>query len=142
VPVSFSHYDPDHYSVVYNGVPIEGFSDEDFIQIEMATDGFTDEVGADGHVTRLRTRDQRATITFKLRSHSPTNKVLSAFYLADLNAPNGTGAGAILIRDTQGATIFAGAQAWITGWPKTAVGKKAADREWKIRVASLEAFHG
>ena len=51
-------------------------------------------------------------------------------------------AGAILVRDTQGATVFAGAQAWIMGWPKMSVGKKIGDKEWKIRVASLEAFHG
>lgn len=135
-------YDPDHYSVVYNGVPIEGFSDEDFIQIEMAAEGFSDEVGADGHVTRLRTRDNRATVTFKIRAGSPTNKVLSAFYLADINSPNGAGTGAILVRDTQGVTVFAGAQAWIMGWPKAAIGKKVSDKEWKIRVANLEAFHG
>jgi hypothetical protein len=142
LPAGFSHYDPDHYSVVYNGVPIEGFSDEDFIQIEMASEGFSDEVGACGHVTRMRTRDCRATVTFKLKAVSPTNKVLSAFYLADLNSPNGTGTGAVLIRDMQGATIFAGAQAWIMGWPKMSAGKRVADKEWKIRVASLEAFHG
>ena len=66
----------------------------------------------------------------------------SALYQADMNAPNGTGVGALLIRDTQGTTVFAGAQAWICAMPKTSLGKKLGDVEWKLRVASLEGFVG
>ena len=108
----------------------------------MASEGFSDEVGADGHVTRIRSRDQRATVTLHLKANSPTNKLLSALYQADMNAPNGTGVGALLIRDTQGVTTFASAQAWIAGMPKVSIGKKLGDYEWKIRVASLEGVVG
>lgn len=138
----FHEYDPHQYSITFNGIPIEGFAEDDFVHIEMATDGFSDEVGADGHVTRIRSRDQRGTVTFKLKASSPTNKILSALYQADLNASNGSGVGAVLIRDTQGVSVFAGAQAWITAMPKTTIGKKLGDIEWKLRVASLEGFVG
>ncbi|MEI6806928.1 MAG: phage protein [Myxococcaceae bacterium] len=140
--MSFHEYDPHQYSITFNGIPIEGFAEDDFVHIEMATEGFSDEVGADGHVTRIRSRDQRGSVTFKLKASSPTNKILSALYQADLNAPNGSGVGAVLIRDTQGLSIFAGAQAWIAGMPKTSIGKKLGDVEWKLRVASLEGFVG
>ncbi|NBV76368.1 MAG: DUF3277 family protein [Methylococcaceae bacterium] len=86
--------------------------------------------------------DQRGTVTFKLKGSSPTNKILSALYKADMNAPNGTGVGAVLIRDTQGLSVFAGPQAWIASMPKTSLGKKLGDVEWKLRVASLEGFVG
>jgi hypothetical protein len=140
--MSFHEYDPHQYSITFNGIPIEGFAEDDFVHIEMVTEAFSDEVGADGHVTRIRSRDQRGTITFKLKASSPTNKILSVRYQADLNAPNGSGVGAVLIRDTQGLSIFAGAQAWIVGMPKTSIGKKLGDIEWKLRVASLEGFVG
>ena len=138
----FSQYDPDQYSVTFNGIPVEGFAEDNFVQIEMASEGFSDEVSADGRVTRIRSRDQRATITFHLKASSPTNRLFSALYQADMNAPNGAGVGALLVRDTQGATVFASAQAWIAAMPKISIGKKLGDREWKIRVASLEGFVG
>lgn len=138
----FSQYDPNDYSVIFNGIPIEGFAEDDFISIEMASEGYNDEVGCDGHVVRLKSADERATVTFILKASSPTNKVLSALYQTDRKASGALGVGPLLIRDTQGVTVFAGAQAWICGWPKASLGKRASDREWKIRVAKLEVFLG
>jgi len=73
---------------------------------------------------------------------SPSNKVLSAMYNADLKSPNGFGVGPLLIRDTQGVTVFAGTQAWIAKMPKVTFGQKLGNREWTIRVAKLEAVIG
>lgn len=140
--VRFSEYDPNNYSATLNGIPVEGFAEDEYILVEMQTEGFSDEVGVDGHVVRIRSRDQRGTVTFKLKGTSPTNKLFSAMYQADMNTPNGNGVGALLIRDTQGLTVFAGAQAWIAGMPKASMGKRLGDKEWKVRVASLEVFHG
>ncbi len=139
---TFSEYDPDQYSVIFNGIPIEGFAEDNFIHIEMQSDGFSDEVGADGRVVRIRSRDQRATVTFVLQGTSVSNKLLSAMFNADMKSPNGLGVGGLLIRDTEGISVFSGAQAWIMAMPKTTLGKRIADKEWKIRVAQLEAFCG
>ncbi len=133
-------YDPQDYSVTFNGIPIEGFDGDDFIDIEFDSEGYQDDIGADGHVVRYKSCDQRATITFTLMATSPTNKLLSVMYNADIKAPNGIGVGPILIRNTQGATVFMGAQAWIQKMPKSTLGPKLGSREWKIRVAKLEAF--
>jgi hypothetical protein len=73
-------------------------------------------------------------------STSPSNKLLSALYNADIKSPNGMGVGPLLIRNTQGATVFIGTKAWIQKMPKTTLGKNMGDKEWKIRVAKLEAF--
>jgi hypothetical protein len=81
-------------------------------------------------------------VTFALIGNSPTNKLLSAMYNADMKTPNGMGVGPLLIRDTQGATVFAGAQAWIQGFPKATLGKKVGNKEWQIRVAKLEMVLG
>jgi hypothetical protein len=133
-------YDPQDYSVTFNGIPIEGFDGDDFIDIEFDSEGYQDDIGADGHMVRYKSCDQRATITFTLMATSPSNKLLSAIYNADIKAPNGIGVGPILIRNTQGATVFMGGQAWIQKMPKSTLGPKLSSREWKIRVAKLEAM--
>ena len=61
---------------------------------------------------------------------------------ADLNAPNGMGVGPLLIRDKEGATVFTGTEAWIQKLPKSTIGQKLSNREWKIRVARLEGMLG
>lgn len=139
---AFEQYDPDNYSVIFNAIPIEGFAEDDFIDIEFDSEGYQDLIGADGHVVRYKSCDQRATITFTLMATSPSNKLLSAMYNADIKSPNGLGVGPLLIRDTQGLTVFAGTQAWIQKMPKSTLGQKLGNKEWKIRVAKLEAVMG
>jgi hypothetical protein len=135
-------YDPENYSVIFNAIPISGFDKDDFIDIEFDSEGYQDDIGADGHVVRYKSCDQRATVTFTLMAYSTSNKLLSAMYNADLKSPNGLGVGPLLIRDTRGVTVFAGAQAWIQKMPKSTLGSKIGNREWKMRVAKLEAVVG
>jgi hypothetical protein len=139
---AFEQYDPENYSVIFNAIPIEGFAEDDFIDIEFDSEGYQDQIGADGHVVRYKSCDQRASITFTLMATSPSNKLLSAMYNADIKSPNGLGVGPLLIRDTRGVTVFAGTQAWIQKMPKTTLGQKLGNKEWKIRVAKLEAVIG
>lgn len=139
---AFEQYDPENYSVIFNAIPLEGFAEDDFIDIEFDSEGYQDQIGADGHVVRYKSCDQRATVTFTLMATSPSNKLLSAMYNADIKSPNGLGVGPLLIRDTRGITIFAGTQAWIQKMPKSTLGQKLGNKEWKIRVAKLEAILG
>ena len=139
---AFEQYDPESYSVIFNAIPISGFAEDDFIDIEFDSEGYQDQIGADGHVERYKSCDQRATITFTLMASSPCNILLSAMYNADIKTPNGLGVGPLLIRDTRGVTVFAGTQAWIQKQPKATLGAKIGNKEWKIRVAKLEALIG
>ena len=79
-------------------------------------------------------------MTFTLMANSPSNILLSAIYNADIKTANGLGVGPLLIRDTRGVSVFAGAQAWIQKLPKITLGAKISNKEWKIRVAKLEAL--
>lgn len=139
---AFEQYDPDSYSIIFNAIPITGFAEDDFIDIELDSEGYQDQIGADGHVVRYKSCDQRATVTFTLMATSPSNKLLSAMYNADIKSPNGLGVGPLFIRDTRSVTVFAGTQAWIQKMPKSTLGQKMNNKEWKIRVAKLEAFIG
>ena len=137
---AYTQYDPESYSVIFNAIPISGFAEDDFIDIEFDTEGYQDQVGADGHVIRYKSCDQRATVTFTLMANSPSNILLSAMYNADIKTANGLGVGPLLIRDTRGVSVFAGTQAWIQKLPKITLGAKISNKEWKIRVAKLEAL--
>jgi Bacteriophage KPP10, Structural protein ORF10 len=139
---AYDQCDPDDYSVIFNGIPIEGFAEDDWIDIEYDSEAYQDQIGADGRVVRYRSHDRRATITFSLVATSPSNKVLSAMFNADLNTPNGMGVGPLLIRDKEGVTVFAGTEAWIQKLPKSTIGQRLSNREWKIRVARLEGMLG
>ncbi len=139
---AFEQYDPESYSVIFNAIPISGFAEDGFIDIEFDSEGYQDQIGADGHVERYKSCDQRATITFTLMASSPCNILLSAMYNDDIKTPNGLVVGPLLIRDTRGVTVFAGTQAWIQKQPKATLGAKIGNKEWKIRVAKLEALIG
>ena len=137
---AFAHYDPEEYSVIFNGIPIEGFAKDNYLDIEFDAEGYQDQIGADGHVVRYKSSDQLATVTFVLMPSSPSNKLLSVMYNADIKSPNGIRVGPLLIRNTQGATVLMGSQAWIQKMPKFTLGKEIGVREWIVRVAKLEAF--
>ena len=68
---------------------------------------------------------------------SPSNKLLSAMYNADIKSPNGMGVGPILVRDTRGVTVFAGTQAWIQKMPKSTLGQSSETANGKSVWLSL-----
>lgn len=135
-------YDPSEIAMSFAKIPISGYADGEFVTVEPASDDWSDVVGTDGEVTRARTNDRRATVTFKLMASSDTNLLLSQLRNADLLAPNGAGVGALQINDLQGTTELSCAEAWIMAMPQTAYDRKVGQREWKIRCAVLEGVVG
>lgn len=133
------NYDPNQLKVIFNGAQISGFAD-DMVSVSRMTDGFSEDVGAQGDVVRVRSRDRRGTIEITLQQASPSNDVLSTFAATDESA--GTAYGAVMVSDLNGTSLYRGATAWI---------KKVADsdwatahktRKWTITVAQLELIVG
>src|SRR5688572_26585332 len=110
-------YDADQITLSIAGIPLGGYADDEFCTIEMETDAFTDVVGSDGEVSRSKTKDRRATIMVKLMQTSDSNDLLSALMNTDLNAPNGAGVGALLIRDRGGRAIYTSDACWVSKEP-------------------------
>lgn len=142
-------FDSNQVQISICGIPIDpagggagGYAEDEFLTIDYDNDAFTDMVGADGEVTRSKTNDKRATITLKLMSSSAGNAALSSLHNLDRNTPNGAGVGALSIVDLGGLSLFAATECWIAKAPAASYGKGPTVREWKIRCASLEAFHG
>lgn len=136
-------YDANEVTVNFAALPIEsGYDDGEFCTIEQENDSFGHKQGTDGQVTRYKTNQSVTVVTLKLMQTSEGNAKLSAILNADLLGSNGAGVAPILIRDRQGLSVFAGAEAWIMGPPKAAYAREPSAREWKIAVANPSRFDG
>ena len=134
--------DPRAYAISLAGIQLDGWADGDFMNIENESDSFTDVVGTDGEVTRMRVLDERATVTFTTQQSSPVNDTLSALLRLDKLAMNGAGVGAFSMRDLNGTSSYFAEHAWIAKRPAAGFGREVKMREWKIRCADMDANDG
>ena len=103
-------YDPKQVIVTIGGVPMSGFSDGTFLEIDRNEPTWNTVVGADGLVTRGKTNNFSGTLTLTLKQSSPSNDVLSGFMAVD-EATN-RGVFPLLVKDLAGNSIYFSAQAW------------------------------
>lgn len=134
-------YNADEVSLIIGGVPIDaGFADGEFVRVEQESDDFGDVVGTDGEVTRFKTNDRRANVTVLLMQTSDSNQFLSALSNLDKITPNGAGIVPFLLLDGNGASIHEALELWVKKGPDVAYGREPGNREWELRVASLDRF--
>lgn len=138
----YKEYDPSQITVSFAGIGIEGYADGEFVRIEQEANDFEDVVGTDGMVSRARTNDRRATVTFVLIQGSDSNALLSAVNNSDMTVPGGAGVGALLINDRLGTSLYRANQAWIQKPPNVSFDRGPTSREWTIRCAKLERLDG
>jgi hypothetical protein len=136
----FANYDPGRVSVVWNGILITGFSSGTFVSAEREVETFTKDTGADGLVTRVRSRNKSGTVTLTLSPSSPANDLLSALHKQDEDF--GTGYGELLIKDLNGTTLLSAEKSWIQKWPNVEQADEVSPREWMIDCAELEMYVG
>jgi hypothetical protein len=138
----FYTHDADQIAVAVVGIVIEGgVADGEYLSIEVP-ESFTTKRGAKGDVTRSKTFNGESTCTLRLMQKSPTNAALSALAAVDDKAPNGAGVGPFLVKDLQGATVYAASKCWIKKRPDGKFGAEDIPREWQIGIADLVAFEG
>ncbi len=142
MPTQVKTYDADQVTVVIAGILVNGYADGEFIRIEQEADDFGDVVGTDGHVTRFKTGDRRATVTLLLMQSSDSNDQLSMLSNLDRNAPHGMGVGAFYVRDRNGRSVYEASACWVKKPPNIAFGREPGPREWTIRVADLKRTDG
>jgi len=141
----FKVYDPDQVSISLGTILIDpgAFADGEFLRIEKASDDFLSVVGSGGEVTRSRSNDRRADITFVLMQSASVNAELSILSNLDRASPQGAGVVPLLIRDrSSNTTLFIAEKAWIKKTPDVSFDREATSREWVIEVADLKEFHG
>ena len=136
-------YAPDKVLVIVGGVPVTGYADGTFVNIEPMSDRVTSQAGADGEIARAVSADKRHTVTITLQQTSPANDTLSGFAAADSISGGGI-MFPVLIQDLLGRSMFAAAQAWVAKAPARGYGKDISNREWVLHTGepSVNSYGG
>ena len=134
-------HDLDQWTLMFGAALIDGFGPDEVVSIELPQ-AFTKVIGADGKVTRSKTLDPTAMVTFKLMTSSAANASLSALLNADLLAPNGVGVLPLAMIDRQGTTQFSSPSAWIEKWPDFSLSREATVVEWVFCCSRMAVFMG
>jgi len=133
-------YDAANVKITMGPSELTGFADGDFLNIEKESDDYTDESGADGRVTRSKSNDRRATVTFTCTQGSPANSLLNAVRLTGLASGVAVPFSAA---DLNGDTLISGAASWVKKPPATGYAKESGTREWTLMVVTdVENYGG
>jgi hypothetical protein len=133
-------YSPKRVELILGGVPLRGYSDGTFIQVERTSDAFTTNVGADGEVSRTHSADKTGTITVTLQQTSDSNDFLSGLVNADEISLQGQVP--VLLKDTNGRTLAESPCAWVMKVANSEFANEISDREWVISCSELIVFVG
>ena len=136
----FRNYDPALVVATFKGILLQGFMEGTFILGERNEDTFAPAVGAQGDVTRVRSRNKTGLVTMTLMAESPSNDLLSNVMLLDEEF--GLGVGPILVKDLNNTSLLLAEDAWIQKPPAGEYSTDATSREWIIACASLSVFIG
>lgn len=129
-------YASDLVVVIVGGVPLTGFTDGTFVEIEQMGDGTSSQSGGDGEIARSFSADKRHKVTVTLQSTSDGNDVLDALYTVD--GITRAGIFPILVEDLSGRTEFSAGQAWIDKRPNASLSKAVEPRAWVITTGEPE----
>ncbi len=136
-------YSASEVSLIFSLIPIDGGrGNDEFVAISKQGETFSYKAGIDGEGTRSESKDNYFIVKVILMQTSAGNAILSSIHKGDISLPGGAGVAPILIRDKQGKSLFAAAQAWIMKWPDLKYAKEAGTVEWEFGVHDPEVFIG
>lgn len=133
-------YDPAQVSVIFAGIPVEGYADGTFIVAARDNPSFNKMVGSDGEGARAKSNDTGGSVTLTLMQTSISNDALSA--LALLDETTGDGVGPLLIKDGLGRTLIQAESAWLEKPADAEFAREISNREWVIQSDNLQIFDG
>ena len=133
-------YDPKQFAVILGANILDGFADDDFIEVERDEDAWSKKVGVDGETTRAKSNNKSGKVVIRLMQSSASNDVLSALAITD--DATGKGTFPITCRDGTGRSAFFSDTAWVKKFPKSTWKKGVAVWEWTIDTGSLDIFIG
>lgn len=134
--MSLQRYSPDRVKITFGGVPITGFMDGTFVEVERNEDAYTTHVGSLGDVTRTRNLNKTGKVTITLMQHAPVNDFLQIFLVDDELVE--TAPDALQVKDLSNGMRCHASQAWIEKAPKIERGKESMGIQWVFACADLE----
>ena len=127
-------YASDQVVMIVGGIPLSGFADGTFVEIEQLGDGTSSQSGGDGEIARAFSPDKRYQVTITLQNTSSGNDTLNGLLAADEVTRKGIFP--VLIEDLSGRTIFAASQAWLNKRPNAALSKAIENRAWVLTTGA------
>lgn len=121
---------------------VVGFAEDSFINVERDSGTWTHGTGVDNFATRTYMANTSGKLTLSLMQGSPSNDVLTAFYLRDAATRNNSGIFSIIVKDGSGRSVYSSSQAYIGTVPNSPFGKDAGNREWVINCTAVDTFIG
>lgn len=134
------HYSPEEVIVLLSGVSINGMAEGTFVSINKEDPPFTTKVSADGVVSRTYVKSPTYTVNLTLHSTSPSNDILTDFWLADESSKRGFFS--VLIKDALGSSLFDAETAWISKTPSMDFGDKVSNRDWVLTCVESSVNFG
>ncbi|RDB37406.1 MAG: DUF3277 family protein [Spirobacillus cienkowskii] len=138
--MAIATYSPKDVLVVVGIVPMTGFADGSFVDVEFNEEAFKQYVGSDGEHARTKNANESGKITIKLSQTSPCNDILSVIHIADKETGNGIVP--ISIKDNYGTSLVFAAECYIEKAPKLGYGKEIETREWVFYAAKIKMHVG
>jgi hypothetical protein len=127
-------YASDQVVMIIGGVPLTGFADGTFVEIEQLGDGTSSQSGGDGEIARAFSPDKRYQVTITLQQTSSSNDILGGLLQADEITRKGIFP--VLIEDLSGRTVFAASQAWVNKNPNAPLSKSLENRAWVLTTGA------
>lgn len=133
-------YNPKQVILTIGGIPISGYAEGTFINVERDEDSFSKYVGSDGEVSRARTNNNSGTLTLTLAQTSNSNLILSGILQED--ELRGDGIVPVIIKDASGQSVAFAAEGWIKKPASNEYSNEVGSREWTIDLAKVSIFTG
>ena len=130
--MAYKEYDSDNVTLVLCAIPITKGKADPFVKLTPRGPAFEDDISVDGDVTRFHTHEHRIDGELTLKRSSEHNQQLAALHTADRSSSGGAGVGVFLLKDNNGATIYASDKCWLTSLPDWEMGKGISDVTWKF----------
>lgn len=128
-------YNPADVHIIFNGVPIEGYADGQFVLVARANPMWTSGTGSDGSGWRAKSNDRSGSVTVTLLQTSPSNDELGLLAQADELA--GQGMGPLMVKDTSGRSIAFTDAAWCEKMPDMSFEREVVSRVWVFKSTDL-----
>jgi hypothetical protein len=125
-------YDPKKVIITLGGVPIGGYADGTFIQVDPNSETWIRKVGADGEVSRSLSNDNTHTIQITLKQMSLSNLYLRTVMFAD--KLTGLGILPFSIIDLSTGESHFWPQVWVSTTPPLGRAKEETDIQWTIHT--------
>lgn len=127
-------YIPESVVCLVAGVlPVEGYLDGTFINIEKVKVPFKSITTPDGVTARLQNEDKTYNVSITLHNGSSSNDVLTKLW--QLDEITGRGKFPLLIRDGSGSDLFFSTTTWIEQPPSIVKSNGVDGRTWVLKSA-------